>query len=303
MKTYNHIIKEWLTTKKNIKIQSYQNYERIITNHIEKDIGIYNIRKININILNNYIDKLKNNNLSIYTIKNIIYIIKSTINYAINNKYINYINLDDIKIKSIIKSCYILPKEYQYNIERYLIDNINIRNIIFLLCLYTGIRKGEACGLKWEDINFNTNSLEIKRTIIRIKTNNKTKLITSTPKSITSNRIIPIPNFIINYLLLYKSNNNYYLLSNSTKLYDPRLLEFHYKKILNSINIPNHKFHTLRHTFATRSIESKMDIKTLSEILGHSSIEMTLKLYVHPSYELKRNNIENLVSYMKSYDI
>ena len=178
------------------------------------------------------------------------------------------------------------------------------KSIGLLLCLYTGIRIGELCGLKWKDIDFNTNSINIKRTIIRIKnnsqSNSKTILTISSPKSDTSNRTIPIPIFIINLLRYYKSNDNYFLLSNSNKLYDPRQLEYYYKQVLIKCNISINKFHTLRHTFATRSIESKMDIKTLSEILGHSSIEMTLKLYVHPSFELKKNSIENLVSFMNS---
>ena len=303
MKTYNYILREWLNSKNNLKIQSYQRYEAIINKHISNSIGIYNIKDINVNTINNYINYLHKNNLSISTIKNILYIIKSSINFSYNNKYSKYIDLKDIKIKSINKSTYILSKSDQIIIEKYLKNNINIKSICVLLCLYTGIRIGEVCGLKWNDINFNTKSINIKRTIIRIKNTsgkNKTILTTSTPKSSTSVRTIPIPNFIINLLFFYKSNNNYYLLSSSNKLYDPRLMEYYYKKILIKNNININKFHTLRHTFATRSIESKMDIKTLSEILGHSSIEMTLKLYVHPSFELKKNSIENLVSFMNS---
>ena len=89
-------------------------------------------------------------------------------------------------------------------------------------------------------------------------------------------------------------------MSNSLNLYDPRQFEAFYKRIIKKCGISCTKFHTLRHTFATRSIESKMDIKTLSEILGHSSIEITLKLYVHPTYEMKKNSIESLVNFMNN---
>lgn len=187
--------------------------------------------------------------------------------------------------------------------ENKLKDKPNIRKICLLLCLYTGLRVGEVCGLKWEDIDFSNKSLSIKRTIVSVKNKDenkqsKTKLIESTPKSDTSNRIIPIPEFIICLLSEFKSNNNYFILSNSNKLYDSRLLESFYSRLLKSCNINPNKFHTLRHTFATRSIESKMDIKTLSEILGHSQVETTLKIYVHSSYEIKKSSIENLVRFM-----
>ena len=96
----------------------------------------------------------------------------------------------------------------------------------------------------------------------------------------------------------FKNKDDYFLLSNSNKLYDPRLFESFYSRVLKKCNIKQNKFHTLRHTFATRCIESHMDIKTLSEILGHSQIETTLKLYVHPTYEMKKSSIENLVLFM-----
>ena len=197
----------------------------------------------------------------------------------------------------------ILSKDEQNMLENNLKEKPNIRKVCLLLCLYTGLRVGEICGLKWDDIDFSNKSLTIKRTIERIKNKDeniksKTILIESTPKSDTSNRIIPIPDFIISLLLLFRSDNSYFVLSKSNKLYDPRLFESFYSRILKSSNINHNKFHTLRHTFATRSIESKMDIKTLSEILGHSQIETTLKLYVHPSYDMKKSSIENLVRFM-----
>lgn len=297
--TYNNIIKKWLNTKNNIKIQTLQRYESIIHNHIENDIGKLNINKINFNVLNEYLEHLKQQNLSISTLKNILYIMKSTIYYSFQNHYLNYFDIEFLRIKGHYKSPFVLNKKEQIIIENYLKENINVKSLSLLLCLYTGIRLGEVCGLQWKDFDFYNNSLEIKRTIIRIKTNNKTKLICSSPKSIKSYRVIPIPEFIMKEIkkLFYNHLNDYFL-SQSGKIYDPRLLESYYKNILRKCNIPYHKFHTLRHTFATRSIESKMDIKTLSEILGHSSIEMTLKLYVHPTYELKKHSIEHLVSYM-----
>ena len=244
--------------------------------------------------------------VAISTQKKIKYIITASLNYAYKNKYsFKLINLEEIKLKNVPGEINIFSKENQGILEENLKVKPNIRKLCLLLCLYTGLRIGEVCGLKWEDINFSNNSLIVNRTIIRIKNSNKniktkTILIASTPKSSSSVRVVPIPNFLIEILKTFKSNDKYYLLSQSETIYDPRLFQSFYKRILEKCNIKYIKFHTIRHTFATRALESKMDIKTLSEIMGHSSIEITLKLYVHPSYETKKIMIENLVNYMKS---
>lgn len=301
--TYNNILNLWLNTKNDIKIKSLLNYENLINSHIVRTIGNLKINKMKKEDIELFFDNLKENKVATSTIKNLMYIIRSSLTFAYNKKYCNYIDLSNIRIKTSKINLSILSKEEQNKLETKLKSKVNIRKVCLLLCLYTGIRIGEVCGLKWEDIDFSNKSLRVKRTIERIKNKDselksKTLLIESTPKSSSSYRIIPIPNFLIKYLFCYKNDGNYYLLSNSQKLYDPRLLESFYARILKSCNINHNKFHTLRHTFATRSIESKMDIKTLSEILGHSSIEVTLKLYIHPTYEMKRESLENLVKFM-----
>ena len=300
--TYNNILDLWLQNKSNIKIQSKLNYKYLISSYLKNDLGKIKISKITKENIKTYLTSLKDK-IAISTQKKLIYIIKSSLMYAYNNKYCDYIDLNEIKFKLNQKTIFILSREEQSILESTLKEKINIRKVCLLLCLYTGLRVGEVCGLKWGDIDFSNKSLIIKRTIQRIKNpnsiiKNKTILIESTPKSETSNRIIPIPDFLINLLHQFKNDNNYFLLSNSNKLYDSRYLESFYARILKKCHIKYNKFHTLRHTFATRSIESKMDIKTLSEILGHSSIEVTLKLYVHPTYEMKKASIENLVKFM-----
>lgn len=302
MITYNDILELWLNSKTNIKLQSKLNYESLILRYIKDSIGKQQITKIRKENIQELIDFLQNK-ITISTQKKLIYIMRASLSYAYHNHYCNYLDLSDMNLKIVNKPILVLSKEEQNTLESILKEKINIRKICVLLCLYTGLRVGEVCGLKWEDISFSSKSLTIKRTIIRVKNqteNNfvKTILVESTPKSETSKRMIPIPNFIIELLKIYKQKDNYFLLSNSEKLYDPRYLEAFYSRILKKCHIKNNKFHTLRHTFATRSIESKMDVKTLSELLGHSSIEITLKLYVHPTYEMKRTSIENLVDFM-----
>lgn len=301
--TYNDILVLWIKSKKDLKMQSIINYENLISGYLKNSVGIIKINDLTSTDIENLFLFLKEKNVAVSTKKSLIYIVRSSLNYAYKNNYIDYIDVSNIKFKLPNKAIFVLSKDEQNILENNLKEKTNIRKVCLLLCLYTGLRVGEICGLKWEDIDFSNKSLTIKRTIERIKNKDesiksKTILIESTPKSDTSNRIIPIPDFIISLLLLFKSDNSYFLLSKSHKLYDPRLFESFYSRILKSSNINHNKFHTLRHTFATRSIESKMDIKTLSEILGHSQIETTLKLYVHPSYEMKKSSIENLVRFM-----
>lgn len=299
---YNDVLKLWINSKSNLKLQSKLNYEYLIAQYLKHSIGEISICKINKININNLFNSLKSN-VAVSTQKKLLYIIKSSLSFAYDNNYCNYINLSSICLKKEKHNTFILSKDEQSLLESILKEKINIRKICILLCLYTGLRVGEISGLKWEDIDFSKKALTIKRTIIRVRdkenqNNSKTTLIESTPKSETSKRIIPIPNFLIELLKRFKSNDNYFILSNSERLYDPRYLETFYKRILKKCNIKNNKFHTLRHTFATRSIESKMDVKTLSEILGHSSVEITLKLYVHPTYDMKKASLENLVEFM-----
>lgn len=302
--TFNELTEMWLKTKTAIKTQSVFNYQNMISNYINKDLGHIKISDLKKEDIENLFKNFKKKGMAISTQIKLMYIIKATINYAYDNGYINkYLNLKEIKFKNRKVPIFILSKEQQMTLERKLTTNLNIRKICLLLCLYTGLRLGEISGLKWSDIDFNNNCLTVKRTIERIKNSNinaikKTILIASSPKSNTSNRTVPIPDFLIQYLLKFKGDDKNYLLSKSEKMYDPRLFQRFYHRLLNSCGISKNKFHTTRHTFSTRAIESKMDVKTLSELLGHASIEITLKLYVHPSYELKKSSIENLVNFM-----
>ena len=296
---------KWLTEKEDIKIQTYQKYENIICQHIENSIGKIPIKKINKKVIEKFFNDLEMNNTSKSIQRTILYILKATLNFGAINKYCKQIDLKELKIAKSKVKIETFTKNEQLIIEDYLKEKINIRKLCVLLCLYTGLRVGEVCGLKWEDIDLNNKTLEIKRTIERVKNVNpniksKTILIAGPPKTETSYRVVPIADFLIPLLKQFKTNDNYFLLSNSEKLYDPRSLQAFFKSVLVKCNIKTKKFHTLRHTFATRCIESKIDVKTLSELLGHADIETTLNIYVHPSIDLKKNSIEDVVSFMCS---
>ncbi|MGN0575017.1 MAG: site-specific integrase, partial [Ruminococcus sp.] len=166
-----------------------------------------------------------------------------------------------------------------------------------LLSLFMGLRIGELCGLKWEDVNFQHKTLHIRRTIQRISSANssrKTKVVISTPKSDTSFRDIAIPDFLMEYFEMFRNEANFFILSGADKPVEPRTMQYRYKKILRSAEIEVHNYHKLRHTFATNCAEKGFDVKTLSVILGHSSVNLTLNRYVHPDYTHERRLMNSM---------
>lgn len=168
------------------------------------------------------------------------------------------------------------------------------------LCLFTGIRIGELCALQWKDISFDDNTLKIGRTLQRLQcTDNsslaKTKIIITEPKSPAASRCIPLPDFLVNTIKPFAGAPQSFILSGSSKkVIEPRTMQNHFKKYLVESKVECANFHSLRHTFATRCVEIGFEIKTLSEILGHSSVKITLDRYVHSSMEQKKANMKKL---------
>lgn len=301
--SYGEMLREWCKEKFDVKIQTKQRYVQLIEKHFIPFFNHKLSKELTIDDFMQFIQIKNEEGVSISVQKTLKYIMKASWEYGVLHKYCNPILFDCIKFKKYTTKVNVFSKEEQLILENQLKKHINIRKIALLLCLYTGLRIGEVCGLKWEDIDLKKRILYVKRTIIRVKNDNpnsktKTLLIESTPKSETSMREIPIPDFLVEMLKQFYSQDYFYILSNSTKLYDPRQLESSYSKIIKKCGIKYSNFHTLRHTFATRCIESKMDIKTLSEILGHASVEITLTIYVHTSTELKQSSLQNLVQFM-----
>ena len=298
--TLYNIATEWLNIIKiKIKEATYTKYHTVINKYIKDSIGNTPMNTLTSVNIAEHTDKIKNR-LSNKTIRDILCIISMILKYyriAYNIPLyivINYpkCNKSDREIftDSEIKS-----------LEKYLINEITLKKTGILLTLYTGLRLGEICSLKWRDIDLENGCISIKRTVQRVKNINtgaipKTKLVEGTPKSQTSARKIPLPTFLIEILTNHRSKNEeHYLLTDSPKHIEPRTYQNYFKKCLKENKVTNRTFHTLRHTFATCCIRNGFDIKSLSEILGHSSVKITLDLYVHSSFEEKKNNMKKLM--------
>ena len=163
---------------------------------------------------------------------------------------------------------------------------------VVLLCLYTGLRLGELCALQWDDIDFEGKTLTVNRTVQRIAVpgyTTKTILLETNPKSESSQRTIPLTSELLQVLTQFKGEHPY-VFGGETPL-DPRTMQYRFKRILKEAGIEIRNFHTLRHTFATNCIENGVDVKALSELLGHSDVKITLNRYVHPTMDSKRKQI------------
>jgi len=246
---------------------------------------------------------LQNDALSPKTVKDLLSIIKLIIKFAKKFDVLCNCNFDSISIKSNKLTIRGLTTVQSGKIKDFLTNNIDYVNIGILISFYTGVRIGELCALKFSDISFETNTMHIDKTMQRIQNfkgdKNKTDVIISSPKSECSIREIPVPQFIIDLIIkndLYR-RDAYLLTGEVARFIEPRTLENKFNKIASICNIENVTFHMIRHTFASDCIEAGVDAKSLSEILGHSSVNITLNRYVHSSMEIKKMNMEKLYSY------
>ena len=239
----------------------------------------------------------KDKNLSAKTMYDITTLINSFWKYAHKNGYTK--EKIHITVPKLLKQkVQIFFDIERRKLEEYILRHVSPCSLAVLLCLYTGLRIGEICALKWSDINLDLEFITVNKTILRIKNlqnqNPKTKIIIGTPKSETSIRQIPIPSVLIRLLKQEKVDDDCYVVTNTPIFIEPRLLQKQYDALLKSAKVTYKNFHTLRHTFATNAYNNGMGIKTLSEILGHSDIKITLNLYVHTSMAQKQKEM-NLI--------
>lgn len=200
------------------------------------------------------------------------------------------------------KEKHMLNKAEQTALKQYLLSDITPTNAGVLLAMTFGVRIGELCALRWSDIDLEKKIITVRGTVQRVKNFSAgaaTKLIVTAPKSRSSAREIPIPDFIFPLLNSIKSAPEHYLLSDSEKIVEPRTMQYRFAAILRKLNISHVSFHSLRHLFATNCIALGADVKTLSELLGHSSVSVTLNLYVHSSMERKMQCIALLDDHMQ----
>lgn len=304
-KTFREVAYLWKNDKKQyIKESSFSIYALILENQLLPAFG--NKRKLKEADVQDFVLEKLQEGLSQKTVKSILIVLKMIQKYGAKYGYLPYVEWN-IKYPTEQKKTdlEVLSIENQRTIMQYVIDNFNFRNLGVYLSLSTGMRIGEICALRWSDINLRTGTIYVRHTIERIyvieEGKRHTKLVISTPKTKNSIREIPMNNELIKLITPLKKQikNDYFILTNKEKPTEPRTYRNYYKHLLEQLDIPNIKFHALRHSFATRCIESQCDYKTVSVILGHANISTTLNLYVHPNMDQKRKCINQMFENLK----
>lgn len=293
----------WLDSDlvKRVKPSTYESYYHCVTKYIIPFYTSCNYYQLTEDTVSEFVKFMNDDNSISQSYKRkILAVYKTALKEILKN------NPDSIKLLNYIKfpkteqnEVQVFTMKEQCLIEKAVLGCPDKRTLGIILCFYSGIRLGELCALKWCDFDFENGTLFINRTVSRTKNfsddDNKTLLLIGTPKSRTSSRKIPLPSFLIPLFKEYyqrSGKETCYFMTGSEIPIDPRAFQKLYKKILIKAGVPDRKFHAIRHTFATRALELNVDIKTISDILGHSNVSITMNIYAHSLMEQKKIAID-----------
>ena len=305
---FGSVATQWLEDiRSQVKESTYNKYRNLLESYILPEIGDMLLCGISQEIIKSHCDSLLLRGgqgkigLSAKTVSDVLSVIRSVLRFAVKmGKPISF-DVQSIRIKQSAAEMRVLSRSEQDRLCQYLSSDLNPANIGILVCLFTGIRIGEVCALQWEDISLSDQTIHVHQTMQRVQnkqeaeTATKTRVIITAPKSACSIRTIPIPDMLAEYMIQHKTSATGYFLTNSCLQYmEPRVLQMRFKQALKKCSVESANYHSLRHTFATRCIELGFDVKSLSEILGHASVNITMNRYVHPSMDLKRKQLEKL---------
>lgn len=303
---FEYVVIEWFeATKPQVKESTSNKYWNLLNSYILPTFGKKQLHDVTHDFIETQCNTLlttgglKGMGLSPKTVSDILSLIRSILQFATQKGKCISCNAHSIQIKHQAKEMRVLSRVEQEKLCQYLYSDLDACNIGILVCLFTGLRVGEICALRWEDISFSDQTIHVHQTLQRIQDRNsserKTKIVITTPKSACSIRTIPIPNDLIGLLASHKISLTGYFLTNSEQEFlEPRTMQNRFKRALKKSSIAPANYHSLRHTFATRCVELGFDVKSLSEILGHASVNITMNRYVHPSMELKKENMQRL---------
>ncbi len=310
-------LNKWVEYQKMfVKESTYATYKNMITMHINPSIGNLKLNQINNDVIQDFVIEKSlngrldgNGGLARKTVSNMVMTLKVALRFLFRKKIIEpfelYVKYPYSEEKSKVDT--FNKREIKIITKKCLTDNSK-HSVGVLISLYTGLRIGEICALKVSDIDFDNNVLEVNKTLQRIYLKEYEEVINSkisitSPKTRSSKRTVPIPNFIIEMLKQFNFDNETFVLTGTEKSTEPRTYRAYFERLLNGLNIKHRSFHTLRHTFATNCVELGIDVKTISDLLGHANVITTLNLYVHTSFTQKENAINKLTEFFNNEEL
>lgn len=299
-KNFEEIAGLWLADKKlYVKRSTYAVYSLMLANHLVPEFG--GAEEVTEEMVQDFVLRKMEGGLSRKSVKDILIVLKMILRYAEKSGHMPH---SEIEVRFPTErekpEVEVLSRSLQKRIMEHVRQHPTCMNLGIYICLCAGLRIGEVCALRWEDIDLSAGVINITKTIQRIYIvedgRKRTELIIGSPKTATSMRQIPIPRELRRMLrpFIAVADRTCYVLTGSQRPTEPRTYRNYYKKLMLSLDMPRLKFHGLRHSFATRCIESHCDYKTVSVLLGHSNISTTLDLYVHPNMEQKQRCVEQM---------
>ena len=290
---FKTLVNCWLNTKQPMVTPStHANFVLIAENHLIPHFGKRKIGSIKESDVQTFIADLynegrldKGGGLTVKSIRDIVLVLRLAMTYAYKEQIIPMLNWElieypkDLSVKQIVS----LSKDEEQALIQCIYKHLNRKTAGILVALFTGVRIGELCGIKMEDISLESKTITIRRTVQRIydKRKSSSYIYVGPPKTSTSARVIPLPSLLVNIIKKYYTDNpNHYFLTGKTKPTEPRTYRQFFHRFLKKYGLKQVKFHEVRHTFAVRAIEiPDFDIKSLSEILGHKNVSFTLNVY------------------------
>lgn len=307
---FESIAEQWLKhTACQIKCSSYNKYRNMIKLYILPSFGQVPLSLLTHTFIQEQCNMLltiggkDGAGLSPKTVSDVLSIVRRILNYAAQAELEVKCLGQDVRVKQSQHKITILSYQEQKRLVNYILLHQTPIHLGILLSLFAGLRVGEVCALRWEDLSLEDGLLYVNKTMQRIQLNSgsgpKTKVVITEPKSQCSVRHIPLPPEIV-YILKNqeKENEGFFLTNSKFKYIEPRTLQNHFKRVLVDCGIKPTNYHCLRHTFATNCVELNFDVKTLSEILGHASVNITMNRYVHPTMEQKRENMSRFSQFL-----
>lgn len=291
--TVMQLFSEWhQSIRHKVKESTAANYYMKANKHILPAFGYKSAENLTDSEIYAFIESKQQAGLSNRYISDMLIVMKSMFKYAVRTYHI-YNPMECIEMPHAkTPEIKLLDENEQAKLQQYIANNQNKATLGVALSMTTGIRIGELCALQWQDVNLEKRILTVSKTMQRVQiqsSGKKTKLIITEPKSESSRRKIPIPKGMIAFLEKFKGKDSEYIVSGKEKPIEPRAMQYRFQKILKNVNLPSVHFHALRHIFASTCVKLGFDVKALSELLGHSTVELTLNRYVHSSFEQKTN--------------
>ena len=299
--TTQTLLTEWLETyeKEHIKSRTYSRYQGLITAHINPTLGEQHIETLSRRDIQDFLSRQKSEGnirngggkLSATSANLMLTVLNLAFEYACDMELLQQNPCERIRrSREDTKKVEAFTKEEQRKIENAIMKSDDPRLFGILLCLYTGVRIGELLGLEWADIDLSRGWLTIDKTVYRGKDEGGAwQLIVDKPKTTSSERIIPLPPYITQMLIAQKSaaKSRFVVENKKGVRMSIRSYQYIFHRLTERAGVRGLNFHALRHTFATRAIECGMDIKTLSEIMGHKNASITLNRYAHSMMDTK----------------